>query len=79
VAHRLQVVSAGLDWAAAAKVAAPWVQAVRDNYDIPQRWYRLKAQVLGLDPEPASRPAKWWMNACSAIGPQRRCQPTPWG
>ena len=31
VAHRLQAVSAGLDWAAAAKVAAPWVQAVRDN------------------------------------------------
>ncbi|MBC7916539.1 MAG: proline dehydrogenase family protein, partial [Rhodoferax sp.] len=31
VAHRLQVVSQGLDWAAAAKVAAPWVQAVRDN------------------------------------------------
>ena len=31
VAHRLQVVSAGLDWAAAAKVATPWVQAVRDN------------------------------------------------
>ncbi len=25
------------------------VQAVRDNYDIPQRWYRLKAQVLGID------------------------------
>ncbi len=31
VAHRLQVVSAGLDWHAAARVAAPWVQAVRDN------------------------------------------------
>lgn len=31
VAHRLQMVSQGLDWAAAAKVAAPWVQAVRDN------------------------------------------------
>ncbi|APW41431.1 L-glutamate gamma-semialdehyde dehydrogenase [Rhodoferax saidenbachensis] len=31
VAHRLQVVSAGLDWHAAAKTAAPWVQAVRDN------------------------------------------------
>jgi RHH-type proline utilization regulon transcriptional repressor/proline dehydrogenase/delta 1-pyrroline-5-carboxylate dehydrogenase len=31
VAQRLQVVSAGLDWHAAAKTAAPWVQAVRDN------------------------------------------------
>ena len=31
VAHRLEVVHTGLDWAAAAKVAAPWVQAVRDN------------------------------------------------
>ena len=31
VAHRLKVVHTGLDWAAAAKVAAPWVQAVRDN------------------------------------------------
>lgn len=25
------------------------VQAVRDAYDIPQRWYRLKARLLGLD------------------------------
>jgi oligoendopeptidase F len=25
------------------------VQAVRARYDIPQRWYRLKAQLLGLD------------------------------
>jgi len=25
------------------------VEAVVDNYSIPQRWYRLKAQVLGLD------------------------------
>jgi oligoendopeptidase F len=25
------------------------VQAVRDNYDIPQRWYRLKARLLGLE------------------------------
>ena len=31
VAHRLQVINAELDWAAAAKVATPWVQAVRDN------------------------------------------------
>jgi RHH-type proline utilization regulon transcriptional repressor/proline dehydrogenase/delta 1-pyrroline-5-carboxylate dehydrogenase len=31
VAHRLQVVSQGLDWADAARVATPWVQAVRDN------------------------------------------------
>jgi RHH-type transcriptional regulator, proline utilization regulon repressor / proline dehydrogenase / delta 1-pyrroline-5-carboxylate dehydrogenase len=31
VAHRLQAVSQGLDWAAAAQAAAPWVQAVRDN------------------------------------------------
>ena len=31
VAHRLDVVHTGLDWAAAAKVASPWVQAVRDN------------------------------------------------
>ncbi len=31
VAQRLDVVHTGLDWAAAAKVAAPWVQAVRDN------------------------------------------------
>ena len=31
VAQRLQMVSQGLDWAAAAKVATPWVQAVRDN------------------------------------------------
>jgi oligoendopeptidase F len=25
------------------------VEAVRANYDLPQRWYRLKAQVLGID------------------------------
>jgi oligoendopeptidase F len=25
------------------------LEAVRDNYDLPQRWYRLKAQLLGLD------------------------------
>jgi oligoendopeptidase F len=25
------------------------LEAVRANYDLPQRWYRLKAQVLGLD------------------------------
>ncbi len=31
VAQRLDVVHSGLDWAAAAKAAAPWVQAVRDN------------------------------------------------
>ena len=31
VAARLQVVTHGLDWAAAAKVATPWVHAVRDN------------------------------------------------
>jgi RHH-type proline utilization regulon transcriptional repressor/proline dehydrogenase/delta 1-pyrroline-5-carboxylate dehydrogenase len=31
VAHRLQMVSQGLDWAAAARMATPWVQAVRDN------------------------------------------------
>ncbi|MEY4345604.1 MAG: hypothetical protein RL032_1436, partial [Pseudomonadota bacterium] len=30
-AHRLQAVSRSLDWAAAARAAAPWVQAVRDN------------------------------------------------
>jgi RHH-type proline utilization regulon transcriptional repressor/proline dehydrogenase/delta 1-pyrroline-5-carboxylate dehydrogenase len=31
VARHLQVVTTGLDWAAAAKAATPWVQAVRDN------------------------------------------------
>jgi RHH-type proline utilization regulon transcriptional repressor/proline dehydrogenase/delta 1-pyrroline-5-carboxylate dehydrogenase len=31
VARHLQVVNTGLDWAAAAKSATPWVQAVRDN------------------------------------------------
>jgi RHH-type proline utilization regulon transcriptional repressor/proline dehydrogenase/delta 1-pyrroline-5-carboxylate dehydrogenase len=31
VAHRLQAVHSGLDWADAARVATPWVQAVRDN------------------------------------------------
>ena len=31
VARQLQVVTTGLDWAAAAKAATPWVQAVRDN------------------------------------------------
>ena len=31
VARQLQVVNTGLDWAAAARTAAPWVQAVRDN------------------------------------------------
>ena len=31
VASRLQMVTHGLDWAAAARVATPWVQAVRDN------------------------------------------------
>ncbi len=25
------------------------VEAVRDNYDLPQRWYRLKARLLGLE------------------------------
>jgi oligoendopeptidase F len=25
------------------------VEAVRANYDLPQRWYRLKAQILGID------------------------------
>lgn len=25
------------------------VEAVRENYDLPQRWYKLKAQVLGLE------------------------------
>src|SRR3954466_9499074 len=28
---------------------AALVEAVRANYDLPQRWYRLKAQLLGLD------------------------------
>jgi oligoendopeptidase F len=28
---------------------AALLQAVRDNYDLPQRWYRLKASLLGLD------------------------------
>ena len=31
VEHHLQVAHTGLDWAAAAKAATPWVQAVRDN------------------------------------------------
>ncbi len=31
VARHLQVVTTGLDWAAAARAATPWVQAVRDN------------------------------------------------
>ena len=31
VARHLQVVNTGLDWAAAAKAATPWVQSVRDN------------------------------------------------
>ena len=25
------------------------IDAVRNRYDVPQRWYRLKAQLLGLD------------------------------
>jgi oligoendopeptidase F len=25
------------------------LQAIRENYDLPQRWYRLKAELLGLD------------------------------
>jgi oligoendopeptidase F len=28
---------------------AALLQAVRDNYDLPQRWYRLKADLLGLE------------------------------
>ncbi len=28
---------------------AALVEAVRDNYEIPRRWYRLKARLLGLD------------------------------
>jgi oligoendopeptidase F len=28
---------------------AALLQAVRDNYDLPQRWYRLKASLLGID------------------------------
>ena len=31
VSQRLQALANALDWAAAAQVAAPWVQAVRDN------------------------------------------------
>ena len=31
VSHRLLALANALDWAAAAQVAAPWVQAVRDN------------------------------------------------
>jgi RHH-type transcriptional regulator, proline utilization regulon repressor / proline dehydrogenase / delta 1-pyrroline-5-carboxylate dehydrogenase len=31
VSHRLGALAQALDWAVAAKVAAPWVQAVRDN------------------------------------------------
>jgi RHH-type proline utilization regulon transcriptional repressor/proline dehydrogenase/delta 1-pyrroline-5-carboxylate dehydrogenase len=31
LAQQLQVVNTGLDWAAAARAAAPWVQSVRDN------------------------------------------------
>ncbi|MCF8147151.1 MAG: L-glutamate gamma-semialdehyde dehydrogenase [Sulfuritalea sp.] len=31
VSHRLQALANALEWAAAAQVAAPWVQAVRDN------------------------------------------------
>ncbi len=31
VSHRLGALAQALDWAATAKVAAPWVQAVRDN------------------------------------------------
>ena len=31
VSHRLASLSTVLDWAAAAKVATPWVQAVRQN------------------------------------------------
>ena len=31
VARHLQSVSQALDWAAAARTATPWVQAVRDN------------------------------------------------
>jgi RHH-type transcriptional regulator, proline utilization regulon repressor / proline dehydrogenase / delta 1-pyrroline-5-carboxylate dehydrogenase len=31
VSHRLATLQGALDWAAAAKAAAPWVQAVRDN------------------------------------------------
>ena len=26
-----------------------WSTAVRDRYELPRRWYRLKAQLLGLD------------------------------
>jgi oligoendopeptidase F len=28
---------------------AALVESVKDRYDIPQRWYRLKAQILGID------------------------------
>jgi oligoendopeptidase F len=28
---------------------AALLQAVRENYDLPRRWYRLKAELLGLD------------------------------
>jgi RHH-type proline utilization regulon transcriptional repressor/proline dehydrogenase/delta 1-pyrroline-5-carboxylate dehydrogenase len=31
LSHRLQTLESHLDWAAAARVAAPWVQAVREN------------------------------------------------
>ena len=31
VARQLQVVNAGLDWAAVTRMASPWVQSVRDN------------------------------------------------
>ena len=32
------------------------VDAVQARYDIPQRWYALKAQLLGLDPARRLRP-----------------------
>ena len=40
VAQRLKLLANTLDWASAAKAAAPWVQAVRDN---PPPFWAMKA------------------------------------
>jgi oligoendopeptidase F len=41
--------SRNLDNEASDESVEALVQAVRDRYDIPQRWYRLKAKLLGLE------------------------------
>jgi len=47
--YRSWISSRNLANEASDESVAALVEAVRANYDLPRRWYRLKAQLLGLD------------------------------